>query len=87
MTRAVVEGAHKALNQFPVKDGESDVMSPLTKMTGRPSPNYHDFKIEFGSYTHVFEDNDPTNTNKTRSTGAIALNATGNAQGGYFSCR
>jgi hypothetical protein len=43
--------------------------------------------IEFGSYAHVFEANDPANTNKTRSTGAITLNAAGNAQGGYFLCR
>jgi hypothetical protein len=86
MIRAVVEGAHKALNQFPARDGASDVMSPLTIMTGRPAPDYHNLKIEFGSYANVFEANDPTNTNKTRSTGAIALNATGNAQGGYFLC-
>jgi hypothetical protein len=32
----------------------------------------------------MFEDNDPANTNRTRSTRAIALNATGNTQGGYF---
>jgi hypothetical protein len=84
MIRAIVEGAHKALNQFPARDGTSDVMSPLTIMTGRPAPDYHDLIIEFGSYKHVFEANDPTNTNKTRSTGAIALNAAGNAQGEYF---
>jgi hypothetical protein len=84
LIRAFVEGAHKALNQFPARDGASDVMSPLTIMTGRPAPDYHDLKIEFGSYAHVFEANDPTNTNKTRSTGEIALNATGNAQGAYF---
>jgi hypothetical protein len=83
MMRAAVEGAHKALNQFPARDGVSDVMSPLTIMTGRPGPDYNDLKIEFGSFAHVFEENDPTNTNKTRSTGAIALNATGNAQGGF----
>jgi hypothetical protein len=31
-----------------------------------------------------FEDNDPTNTQKARTTPAIALTPTGNAQGGYF---
>jgi hypothetical protein len=86
MIRAVVEGAHKALNQFPARDGASDVMSPLTIMTGRPAPDYHNLKIKFGMYTHLFEDNNPTNTNRTRSTGAITLNATGNAQGRLFSC-
>jgi hypothetical protein len=82
--RAVVEGAHKALNQFPARDGVSDAMSSLTMMTGRPAPDYHNLKIEFGTYAHVFEGNGPTNTNRTRSTEAIPLNAAGNAQGGYF---
>jgi hypothetical protein len=41
-------------------------------------------KIEFGAYAQVFEDNDPTNTVRTRTTGAIALTPTGNAQGGYY---
>jgi hypothetical protein len=84
MMRAVVEGAHKALNQFSAKDGVSEVMSPVTIMTRRPTPVFHDLKIEFGAYALVYEPNDPTNTNKTRSTGAIALTPTGNAQGVYF---
>lgn len=53
-------------------------------MTGRPSPDYNDMKIEFGAYAQVLEDNDPTNTMKARTTGAIALTPTGNAQGGYY---
>jgi hypothetical protein len=84
MMRGIIEGAHKALNQFLVKDGVSEIMSPLTIMTGKPNPDFHDLKIEFGAYALVYEDNDPTNTNKTRSTGAITLTPTGNAQGGYF---
>jgi hypothetical protein len=59
-------------------------MSPLTILTGRPSPDYSDLKIEFDAYTLVFEDNDPTNMVRTRATGAIALTPTGNAQGGYY---
>jgi hypothetical protein len=84
MTRAAIEGAHKALNQFPARDGASDVMSPLTIMTGRPSPDYNQLKIEFGAYAQIFESNDPTNTVRNRTTGAIALTSTGNAQGGYY---
>jgi hypothetical protein len=83
MIRAIVEGAHKSLNQFPVKDGASEIRSPLlTIMMGRPRPDYNDLKIELGAYALVYEANDPTNTNKTRATGAIALTPTGNAQGG-----
>ena len=84
MMRAAIEGAHKDLNQFPAKNGASKVMSPLTIMTGKPNPNYHDLKIEFGAYAQVFEDNDPTNTVRNRTTGAIALTPTGNAQSGYY---
>jgi hypothetical protein len=81
--RAIVEGANKSLNLFPAKDIASNDLGPLTIMTGAPSPDYHDFKLELGAHVHVFEDNNPTNTNKTRSTGAIALTPTGNAQGGH----
>jgi hypothetical protein len=52
-------------------------------MTGKPISDYNDLKIEFGTYAQVFEDNDPTNTVKARTTEAIALTPTGNAQGGY----
>ena len=55
---------------------------PLTIMTGRPNINYNELKIEFGAYAQVFEENDPTNTVKTRTAGAIALTPTDNAQGG-----
>jgi hypothetical protein len=80
MMRAAIQGAHKALNQFPAHNGVSEFLSPLTIMTGRPSPDYNDMRIEFGAYAQVFEDNDPTNTAKARTTGAIALTPTGNAQ-------
>ena len=84
MIRATIEAAHKSLNQIPAQNGVSQHLSPTTIVTGRPSPDYNDMSIEFGAYAQVFEDNNPSNTNRTRSTGAIALNPTGNAQGGYF---
>jgi hypothetical protein len=84
MMKAAVEGANKGLNLFPAKNGASKVLSPITIMTGQPRPDYNDLKIEFGAYAMVFESNDPTNTNKTRATGAIAMTPTGNAQGGFY---
>jgi hypothetical protein len=85
MMRAAIEGGtHKALNQFPVRGGVSEVMSPLTIMTGRPSPNHHKLKIKFGAYVQVFEDNNPINMVRNQTTGAIALTPMGNAQGGYY---
>lgn len=84
MIRSTVGAAHKSLNQIPATNGVSRLMSPTTIMTGRPSPDYNALSTEFGAYAQVIEDNNPSNTNKTRSTGAIALNPTGNTQGGYY---
>jgi hypothetical protein len=84
MIRELVFAATKWLNQFPVEGGVSDTISPFTIMTGRPGLNYNKLQLEFGAYIQVFEDNNPTNTMKTRNTGAIALSHTGNAQGDYY---
>ena len=84
MCRAIVEKAGKDLNQFPAKDGIADNMSPLTMMTGRPFPDFNSLTLEFGTYVHIYEDNNPTNTSKSRTTPAITLNQTGSVLGGYF---
>jgi hypothetical protein len=74
----------RCLNQFPWPNGISDTMSPACIVLGSPLPDFNRMRLEFGSYAQVFEDNDPTNTPRARSLGAIALNPTGNAQGDYF---
>jgi hypothetical protein len=84
MIRELVFAATKWLNQFSVEGGISDTMSPFTIMTGRPGIDYNKLQLEFGAYVQVFEDNNPTNTMKSRNTGAIALSHTGNAQGDYY---
>jgi hypothetical protein len=84
MMGAAIENANKGLNLVPAKNGVSATLSPLTIMTGSPSSDYNELKLEFGAYAQVFEANDPTNTTKARTTGAITLTPTGNnAQGGY----
>ena len=83
MCKQVVEKAVKNLNQFPSRDGIADNMSTLTMMTGRPFPEYEDFSLEFGTYVQVYEENDPTNTMKLRTTPAIAMNPTNILKGGY----
>ena len=72
------------LNRFPWKNGMSQDVSPNTIVTGKPAPDYNNMRIEFGAYAQVFEDNSPSNTNKSRSVGAIALTATGNENGDYY---
>jgi hypothetical protein len=84
MVAHIVKNAVTCLNQFPWKHGISQTMSPDTIMTGKPPPDFTKMRLEFGSYVQVFEDNDPSNTIKARSTGAIALSPTGNAHGDYF---
>ena len=50
----------------------------MTLLTGAPQPDFNNLKLEFGQYVHVFEDNDTSNTNKARTTGAlISTNACG----------
>jgi hypothetical protein len=72
------------LNQFPWLNGISDTMSPASLVTGVPPPDFNQLKLEFGSYVQVFEANNPTNTPKARSLGAITLTPTGNANGDYY---
>jgi hypothetical protein len=62
----------------------SEEVSPNSIVMGKPTPDYNNMRIEFGAYAQVFEDNDPTNTNKSRSVGSIALTATGNDSGDYY---
>jgi hypothetical protein len=85
LTKAIVEASNRSLNQFPAKNSASSTMSPLTILSGRPRTNFADLKLELGQYVQfLFEDNDPSNTNKTRTTGAIALNPSDNEQEGYI---
>ena len=60
MCRAVVEKAVRDLNQFPAKYGIAENTSPLTMMTGKLFPGYNSLMLEFGTYVHIFEENDPS---------------------------
>jgi len=54
------------LNTFPAMDGVSRMLSPRNIMMGRLNLDYNSCNVEFGSYILVFEDNDPTNTQKNK---------------------
>ena len=84
MVTEITKHTVQCLNRFPWKNGISREMSPSTLVTGKPMPDYNNMRIEFGAYAQVFEDNTPTNTTKSRTVGAIALTATGNASGDYY---
>jgi hypothetical protein len=69
------------LNCFPYPNGISDVLSPRAIVTGMSIDFIKHCKLEFGSYVQVHEAHD--NSMVPRTSGAIALRPTGNAQGGY----
>ncbi len=71
------------VNDFPQKGGISDTMSPRAIVVGSTIDYAHHCQIEFGTYvqqTHEVHDN----TMPPRTTGAIAMRPTGNAQGGHY---
>ena len=48
MNRSAVEATHSSLNQFTPKYSVSELISPLTIVTGKPNNNYHYLSFEFG---------------------------------------
>jgi hypothetical protein len=85
MVREKVKHSVTCLNQLPADDGVSGMLSPNTIMTGKPNPNFNLMTLEFGSYIQFYEPTTfATNTLRSRTTGAITLTHTGNAQGDYL---
>jgi hypothetical protein len=84
MVREILKKELACLNMFPQPGSIAGNVSPNTIVTGKGLPDYNQMTIEFGAYAQVFEDNDPTNTTKARTVGAIALTRTGNANGDYY---
>jgi hypothetical protein len=70
------------LNCFPNANGISRSMSPRTMVTRQGIDYDKHCRLEFGSYVQTHEQHD--NSMAPRTTGAIALRPTGNAQGGYY---
>jgi hypothetical protein len=70
------------LNCFPSASGVSTNVSPRTIVTGQSIDYAKHCRLEFGSYVQTHEQHD--NSMAPRTTGAVALRPTGNAQGGYY---
>jgi len=81
MVRSLLMMSTRLLNLFPTATSMHN-MSPLTLVTGRPSPSTKEMTIEFGAYAEVHNANHVTNTMQERTTGAIALQPA-NATGGW----
>ena len=70
------------LNSFPQKGGVSNKISPRGIVVGSSMDYHKHCRIKFGKYVQTHEEHD--NSMVSRTTGAIALQPTGNAQGGYY---
>jgi hypothetical protein len=68
---------------FPHADGVSKTMSPQNIIIGTMANYDLHCRVPFGAYCEVHNINDPSNTEKPRTSAAIALNPTGNLQGSY----
>jgi hypothetical protein len=69
------------LNAFPHTEGMSDVLSPHAIVSGLSINYTKHCCIEYGAYAQVYKDHD--NTMAPCTTGAIAMQPTGNTQGSY----
>jgi hypothetical protein len=69
------------LNMFPHNDRVYNTISPRSLIIGLHVDYLKHCRLEFGTYIQVHKDH--ANTMTTRTTGAITLGPTGNAQGGY----
>jgi hypothetical protein len=71
------------LNSFPAEeDGINHKLIPCAIVIGTLIDYNKHCKLEFGTNVQVHEEQD--NSLATRTTGAIALQPTGNEQGGYY---
>ena len=67
---------------FPCRAGVPN-LSPIFILTGLSTDVKIHSCVSIGAYCHVHDEPDPSNTNIPRTTGALALHAQGNVQGGY----
>ena len=73
----------KLLNYSPPKGGVSAIISPKTIMSGEQLDYRKHLTLQIGQYCQVHEEENPRNSQISRTKGAIALGPSGNLQGGY----
>ena len=82
MLRYLVIVSTKQLDLFPANGIVSKYLIPHVTMSGRNMDFNKKFQIPFGAYVQVAKDNNPTNTNTTRTLDGIYLQTLDNNQGG-----
>jgi hypothetical protein len=73
----------KQLTFFPTKAGISETFSPRMLMLGEKLDYKKHLRLQFGEYCQVHEQDEPRNSQASRTKGAICLGPCGNQQGGY----
>ena len=81
MKKGLVAYCTANLNSFPYSHGVSQELSPSTIMHGTPSPDYKNYKLEFGTYVLVTDR--MANMPRARAFSAITLHPTGGNNGSY----
>ena len=71
------------LNYFPAKDGVSTIYSPRTIIHKRGIDYDKHCQFQFGQYGMTHDENNPTNTMKSRALHCIYLRPNDNDQGGH----
>src|SRR5210317_1028650 len=71
------------LNLFPAKSGVSEYLSPHVLLEKKNIDYKKHCEISFGSYVQAYQDNNPTNTPRSRTVDAIYLRPLNNIQGGH----
>jgi hypothetical protein len=83
MTIHIVLNVVKLLIFFPTKGGFSDTLSPKTIMSGETLDYKKHMSLQLGQYCQVYEEDNPCNSQISRTKGAISLGPSGNLQGGF----
>jgi hypothetical protein len=74
---------HQTADFFPTKGGVSETTSPKTIMSGETLNYKKHLSLQVGQYCQVHEENNPRNSQLTRTKGAIYLGPNENLQGGF----
>eukprot|EP01040_Poterioochromonas_malhamensis_P009801 gene9801-biopygen1902 len=85
-TESAVKGMELALGDIGIKlnlASKGEHVPEVERAIRVKADLKRDFRLQFGSYVQVHEDDSITNTMKPRTTGAISLGPSGNMQGAY----
>ena len=83
MMRETVKNSVMMINAFPPKSGIGDCLSQRNITIGKRLDCKMHFRLPFGDYAQVHQNEEPHNSAKERTLGAISLGPIDNAQGGW----